>query len=209
MHLGWLVTTLGYWGKAGEGTRNIRSLFRPFARAARACLLLSACGTTAAVPGVLVGVVACTDYILVFDCEDSPEEANTDYDPGLIALLLWTCQVNFMLNKEKTYACHGAIYQSGAKNKGFKTQLTRFATWFSYKKWNASAFVFFTAQMNFPLEEKVGAAGSPLPCQMVLHYALQQWSRHSLGRMALQVRWGLLLCMVSPFSQLSLERQLL
>lgn len=46
------------------------------------------CATTAAVPEVLVGVVACTDYILVFDCEDSPEEANADYDPGLIALLL-------------------------------------------------------------------------------------------------------------------------
>lgn len=75
-------------GRQGEGTRNIRSLFRPFARADGACLLLSMCGTTAAVPEVLVGVVACTDYILVFDCEDSPEEANADYDPSLIALLL-------------------------------------------------------------------------------------------------------------------------
>lgn len=37
---------------------------------------------------VLLGVVVCTDYVLVFGCEDSPEEANTDYDPSLIALLL-------------------------------------------------------------------------------------------------------------------------
>lgn len=43
---------------------------------------------TTTMPEVLVGVVACTDYILVFDCEDSPEEANSDYDPSLIALLL-------------------------------------------------------------------------------------------------------------------------
>jgi len=42
----------------------------------------------AAVPEVLVGVVACTDYILVFDCEDSPADANADYDPSLISVLL-------------------------------------------------------------------------------------------------------------------------
>lgn len=193
-------------GRQGEGTRNICSLFHPFARAARACLRLSMCATTAAVPEVLVGVVACTDYILVFDCEDSPEEANADYDPGLIALLLWTCQVNFMLNKEKTYACHSAIYQSVAKNKGFKTQLTGFATWLGYRKWNARASVLSTTEMNFPLEEKVATERSPLPCKIALHYALQCWLRHSLDRMALQVCWGLLLRMAIPFSQVSLER---
>lgn len=100
--------------------RNTFCLCHPFARAAGACLLLSMCGTTAAVLGVLMGAVACTDDGLVFGCEDSPEETNTDYDPSLIALLLWTCQVNFMLNKEKTYACHSTIYQSGLITKALK-----------------------------------------------------------------------------------------
>lgn len=60
-----------------------------------------------------------------------------------------------MLNKGKTYACHSAIYQSGAKNKGFETQTAVFATRLGCKEGNASAFVLSTRQMNLPLEEEV------------------------------------------------------
>lgn len=78
----------GYCGKAGGRLKNTFCLCHPFARAAGACLLLSMCGTTVAVLGVLMGAVACIDDGLVFGYEDSPEEANTDYDPSLIALRL-------------------------------------------------------------------------------------------------------------------------
>lgn len=204
MHLGWLVTTLGLlWEGRVTAWGILIPYFAPLQGQSEHIWLLSMCGMTTTVPEVLAGVVACTDYILVFDCEDSPEEANSDYDPSLIALLLWTCQVNFMLNKEKTYACHSAVYQSGAKNKGCKTQLTRFATWLGYRKWNTNAFVLFTAQMIFSLEEEVATAWSPLPCQMALLFSTGQ---ETLGRMAPQVCWGLLLCTSVPLSQVSLER---
>lgn len=37
--------------------------------------------------------------------------------------------------------------------------LMRFGTWLGYKSWNAAAFVFFTAQINFALEENVAKEG--------------------------------------------------
>lgn len=88
MHLGWLVTTLGLlWDGRGRA-RAYSILSLPLCKGSQLLAAAERAWSERCRASRARGSRFCIDYSSVFDCEDSPEEANADYDPSSIALLL-------------------------------------------------------------------------------------------------------------------------